>query len=369
MSFLETIQLHDFRNIAEASLALDSGFNLIVGDNGQGKSNLLEAVGILATGRSFRQAAPSLLRRNGCKFFRLEGLVRHRGDGHRLAFVGQVEGQRAWCNGKPLAAASLLGETMAVVVVAPETLRLVRGSPGERRAFLDWLIFGRRRQHVAMMRDYQKAVLSRNALLRRGDATPELDAWEDRMAVLGAAIALIRRQTVGELLAPLQEMLVKMGLPGERFRINYGAQLPKTEDDLTPQEVADHYRRLLVEAREGDRRQGQSSVGPHRDDLRLLMDGHPLARYASQGQQRRFVLAIKLAEAALLQHHRGFKPLLLLDDPMAELDAAGISLLWEILAADDGQILAVSCRPEEMAWTGQPAKRFRVCNGVFQQEG
>lgn len=361
---LESVTLRDFRNVTGAELRFDPGFNLLGGDNGQGKSNLLEAVALLATGRSFRRTPPSLLRRNGCRLFYLEGRVRVMGLLHRLAFTGQAEGQQAWCNGKPLAAASALGETMAVVVIAPETLRLAKGVPADRRAFLDWVIFGNKRQHVHTMRDYQKALLSRNALLRRPGGEAELAAWEDRLADLGAHIVASRLETVAALHPPLQTMLAGLGLDGGRFQVRYGWQSCR-EEAPSHDTMADHYRRLLGQSREGDRRQGATSVGPHRDDLRLLMDGHPLTRYASQGQQRRLVFGLKLAEFRLLEQKRQFRPLLLLDDPMAELDRQGVDALLEILAGEAGQILLTSCRPEEISWPGVPGARLTVKEGQF----
>ncbi|MBF0369709.1 MAG: DNA replication and repair protein RecF, partial [Magnetococcales bacterium] len=365
---LASLRLCNFRNIPEASLGFVAGLNLITGGNGQGKSNLLEAVGLLATGRSFRRAPPGALRRYGEPWFSLNGLTRSQGVSHRLDFYGQENRQGARLDGKPMSATSALGQALAAVIYTPETSRLVRGGPGDRRAFMDWAIFSRERRHAAMMRDYQTALKARNKLLRKGNSDArEMSAWEDRLAENGARIAILRRAVLPPLKKHLMVFLAALTLDPERFDMVLSCQLDRLAERWdNSREAAAIYREKLAHHRDVDRRAGSTAIGPHRDDLQFRLDGHPLSRFGSQGQQKRFVLALKLAEAALLEETLGEAPLFLLDDPASELDRTGIEMLMTLLGERDHQLFVTSCDPGEIPWNGREKRTFQVTNGDFQ---
>ncbi|MBF0154193.1 MAG: DNA replication/repair protein RecF [Magnetococcales bacterium] len=367
---LASMSIRDFRNIAKAELEFCTGLNLVIGNNGQGKSNLLEAVGILATGRSFRRAPPQALRRHGQPWFRLEGRTRANALNHCLEFQGHPDRQTARLNGKPMTAASAMGHALAAVVVTPETLRLVQGGPAERRAHLDWLVFSRRRDHAPLMRDYRLALHARNAVLQRPiHNTAELNAWEDRLAVLGARVTLNRRTLLEHLTTRLTPSLQALAVAESRFEAHLSCQLDRCATPwTTEEEAANLYRQLLVKSRDKDRAPGVTSIGPHRDDLHLRLDGRPLAKYGSQGQQKRFILALKLAEADLLRETLAESPVFLLDDPAAELDRKGFSLFMGILAELECQLFITSCSAGEIPWSGKPPTMLVVHGGNFEVE-
>ncbi|MBF0309433.1 MAG: DNA replication/repair protein RecF [Magnetococcales bacterium] len=368
---LVSLELRHFRNIDQASLNFGSRLVLVTGENGQGKSNLLEAIGLLASGRSFRRAPPEVMRGHGQPFFALDARVLSGELQHRLEFFGKGPRLAARLDGKAMAATSAMGATLAAVVVTPETLDLVQGGPGERRRHLDRLAFLRKASHAALARQYQQALQARNRLLtsrQGGDAV--MEAWEERLAVLGGTVTLARRSALSHLERHLTPCLEAMALAGRRYEVRLGCQLDREEGDWsTPEEAVSRYRELLVRHREADRRQGETRVGPHRDDLLFLMDGKALARFGSQGQQKRLVLALKLAEADLLREVLGETPLFLLDDPVAELDRAGLERFMALLAEREPQIFVTTCSTADIPWGGGEKNVFTVSSGHFRERG
>lgn len=379
---LDWLTLHDFRNVTEASLRFSPGFNLIVGENGQGKSNLLEAIALLATGRSFRRAAPAVMGRYGTTVYRVSGDSFAQGLSHRLTLSGENHRQVVRLNGKVMAQASAMGQALAAVVFSPDAPGLIQGTPGERRDYLDWVVFSQDRRHAATARDYHSALKARNRLLKTGCQDPhQLSAWEDRLAVLGAVMTERRRLTVARLTDSLPDYLEGLGLDPTRFGLKLTTQLDRhlgqtgqtghdrgafEDSEVAEAAMADLYRRLLAQSRPGDQRHGVTSVGPHRDDLPLLIDGHLLSRHGSRGQRKRFLLALKLTEARLMQERLGEPPLFLLDDPAAELDPDGIQKLLDLLADQQRQTFLTSCRAEDIPRLPTPPRLFSVVDGRFQ---
>ena len=368
---LSWLRLVDFRNIDRAALRFSAGLNLIRGENGQGKTNLLEAIGLLATGRSFRRVPPGVMRRHDQPAFFLSGQSLSGGLTHRLGFHGQPQRLTAHLNGKPVASASALGRVLTAVILTPDTPSLIKGGPGDRRDYLDWVVYSRDRQHALRVRDYQTALKARNRLLKSGRGNPrEMDAWEARLADIGAGIVQARRQALAALGAHLPQPLGALDLAPERFDWRLSCQLDRGGADGDGLEGdAARYRELLHAHREGDRRSGHTSVGPHRDDLLWHMDGRPLARHGSRGQQKRFVLALKLAEAELAEAFLGEPPLLLLDDPFAELDPDGARRLLALLADRERQLFLATCDEGEIAWPETRGRAlFTIADGHITPE-
>jgi DNA replication and repair protein RecF len=364
---LEWLRLHNFRNITEASLRFSPGFNLIVGDNGQGKSNLLEAIALVATGRSFRKANPVAMGRHGQQQYRLSGATRALGLQHRLEFTGDRHRQTARLNGKAMALASAMGQALAAVVSTPDSPGLIQGGPGERRDYLDWVVFSEDRHHAATARDYHGALKARNRLLKTGCRDGhQFAAWEDRIAELGAIITWRRRRIVKKIVARLPTYLEALALDPDRFRLRLSCQLDRHKGAEESRELADHYRQMLEKSRGTDQRTGATSIGPHRDDMPLQIDGRLLARFGSRGQRKRFILALKLTEAKLLREIMGETPLFLLDDPVAELDREGIERLMGLLAEQEQQTFITACNAREIPRLEEPSTTFSVTGGLFQ---
>lgn len=364
---LEWLRLIDFRNISQAALRFHPGINLLIGDNGQGKSNLLEAVGLLATGRSFRRSPPEVLRRHGCQGFYLQGEIVSYELAHRLEFQGVGNRQTAQLNGKSVAMASTMDRVLAAVSLTPDSPDLVHGGPGERRDFIDWVVFSSHRRHATTVRDYQNALRGRNRLLKKNTLHPgEMDAWEDQLAVLGARILVSRQQSLRQIQDNLPSFLEALGLDDRLFELSYSSQLEHDGVGMEETGLVNQYRTLLQHHRGNDHRLRTTSIGPHRDDIRFLLSQRPLGRFGSRGQKKRFILALKFSERQLLQAAIHERPLLLLDDPASELDREGIARLLRLVDREGQQIFITTVKEDIFSSAHVPYQAFRVQAGQFE---
>lgn len=326
------LELTGFRSYEQLTLEPPPGPQVVFGPNAAGKTNLLEAMVVLASGASHRGASDADLVAWRADVARLEGRIEHpRGapDTLEVAFgrgvssagaVGPAR-KRIRVNGIPRRAASLAGG-LRVVLFAPEEMLLVVGPPALRRAALDMLGSARSPAYRRSLALYGRALAQRNSLLRRireGEATPDqLPYWDDLVAGEGGAIVAERLALIEALGPPIAAAHVEIA-PGEgRLSLRYVTNAPPASGE-TP---ADTLRRRLAETAEREVWNGATLVGPHRDDLAFTLDGRELAGFASRGQQRTAILALKLAELELLTSPDGEAPLLLLDDVFSELDPA-----------------------------------------------
>lgn len=323
------LALRDFRNFTEAELRPHPRFNVICGENGQGKTNLLEALYWLATLRPLRATRLRELVRWGQRATRVEGEVRRDGLDHQLA-VEVREGERlALREGKNQKAAQYFG-ALAVVLFTPDDVGLVRAAPADRRRFLDRAIFTGRPAHLADVVAYRRALDGRNALLRDNAADALVEVYEHTLATQGARLMAARRAYV-ERLAPRFAAIVA-AIAGEALAIELAYRPSLDHED------ADALAALWAEDRARDRDRGFTQRGPHADDLALSLLDRAARNYASQGQQRAIVLALKIAEIQLLEDQHRCTPVLLLDDVSSELDPRRNARLFEFLAAFEGQV-------------------------------
>jgi DNA replication and repair protein RecF len=328
------------RSLSEVRVELDAGIVSLVGPNGIGKTNLLEALYFSLTGRSFRTADRRDLIPFGGQFARAEAVVRDEdGIEHRLlASVSRSEGRRHLLDGNPAEPAELTRHRPPVAVFSPDRLTLVKGPPAERRAHLDRYVAARWPTRASLRQRYGQALAQRNALLARlasGAGGGDLGVWDAALAEAAAALIAARAEAIAELVPHFSAVSADLGLAGGG-EIEYA---PRAEGS------AEGIRTGLAERRKADLRLGRTSWGPHLDDLKICAGGRSLRRYGSQGQQRAALLALLFAERdALLAAHR-IAPLLLLDDVMSELDPERRGLLVERLAAG-GQALLTAASEE-----------------------
>jgi len=338
------LHLTNFRNFRLAELALSPGQLLFIGDNAQGKSNLLEAVYLLASGRSPRAGTDSEVIGWAAEsevqpFARLEAEVGRRGGrvlveavvaGPAPAPAGSGRGgKRFRVNGIPRRITDFVGQLRAVLFTADD-LDIVSGPPASRRAYLDAAISQADRSYYAALQRYARLMQQRNATLRRikeGVAGPdELSLWDEGFAREGGAIIAARRDAVAALGRRAATAHADLsGSAGERLEIAYEPQLgDEWRGLLAPDAPTDQVRSLLAAALASQRRRetaaGVSLVGPHRDELRIALNGVSAAAFASRAQIRTVALSLRLAEAGLLRAIDGDPPVLLLDDIVSELD-------------------------------------------------
>lgn len=349
--------VRDWRNLRAAELWSDGRFVVLHGDNAQGKTNLLEAVWMLATLRSFREARPRRLIREGSKVATVEATSVGPIGTRRLQLRLGEGTRRLSIDGATPSSLTTWFEAVRAVLFCPEHVAIVRGGPEERRAFLDRAAFTARPGYLEVARDYRRAVQQKAALLRGGRASAaELAAWNQRLVDLGGRVAMARHQVLLELRGPFQQMYAAIagpGVEGAGGPGDDGARVELAVRSLGGEEEGIEAVRQRLDAalaRHGaeERRRGRVLVGPHRDELLIRIQGRLARDYASQGQARSLVLALKLAELAAART-RGQAPLLLIDDLTSELDRGRMRRLVEILGELDNQVWVTTTDP---AWLG-----------------
>jgi DNA replication and repair protein RecF len=383
--YLRHLQVTDFRSWALADLPLTPGPTVLVGQNGRGKTNLLEAIGYVATLSSHRVSSDAPLVRHGCERALVRAAVVN--EDRELTIELEItpgKANRARINrgavGRPR---DILG-ILRTVLFSPEDLALVRGDPGERRRFLDELLVLRAPRFAGVRADYEKVLKQRNALLktagkRKGTgkedpyALSTLEVWDNHLASTGAQLLAARLNLVADL-EPYTAAAYAGVAPDSRpakiaYRSSLGAALPP-EYGVPGGERADieHLTAILVqamaEARKVELERGVSMVGPHRDELELILGDTPAKGYASHGESWSFALALRLGSYELLRGEAG-EPVLLLDDVFAELDRRRRSRLAEVAASAE-QVLVTAAVAEDI-----PAElagcRFLVAEGELSR--
>jgi DNA replication and repair protein RecF len=336
------IEASPLRSLDRVRIELGPGIVSVIGPNGTGKTNLIEALYFALTGRSFRTSDRRDLIPFGGSLARAEATVRDE-DGleHRLlAAVTRSEGRRHLLDGNPADPATIARHRPPVAVFAPDRLTLVKGPPAERRAHLDGFLAARWPSREELRKRYGQAVAQRNALLARlagGHGAPEdLRIWDAGLAQAAAPLIEARAEAVAELAEPFAATAAELGL--EDAELEYAPRATGSVEEIQAG---------LEERREQDVRLGRSSWGPHLDELKLTSGERSLRRFGSQGQQRAALLALLFAEREALLQARRVTPLLLLDDVMSELDPGRRERLVNRLG-DGGQVLITAADEESV---------------------
>jgi DNA replication and repair protein RecF len=340
---LQRLELQEFRNIAGLELALEAPRILVVGRNGEGKSNLLEAVELLGSLRSHRSSNDRELIRHGQPVSRLRTLS-SAGDWLELE-LRQRGGRLVRRNGKTLERQHELLGSLRCVSFSALDLELVRGEPAQRRRWLDRVVLQLEPVYGELLGRYTRLLRQRSQLLRRdlggGAAEALLEAFDLQQATVGTRLHRRRSRALQRLepLAAAWQQRLSGGREVLQLVYRAGSQLPPggpDEEELWREALLTQ----LGQQRQTEQRLGQCGVGPHRDEVELLLGGQPARRFGSAGQQRTAVLALKLAELELVGAVVGAAPLLLLDDVLAELDPTRQGLLLE--AVGEGHQCLVS---------------------------
>ena len=330
---VNSIALDFFRNYVHLDARFSPEVNVIYGENAQGKTNLLEAVHVCCLGKSHRTVQSAEMVSYGKKDARI-GLRVARADGprHIQVMLEANRHKRISVSGVPIRRMSELMGHVQCVLFAPEDLQLIKGGPSLRRRYLDTALCQMSPAYFSALTRYNAALSQRNAMLKRGiEEAAIYEAYEQTMAQAGAEVLWHRQQFCREI-QPLAAQLYADIAEGEQMQACYRSQVP--EGDRAEIEAA--LAALLANAREADRRRYMTSVGPHRDDVEVSIAGKPARSYASQGQQRTAVLALKLAEVERMRARTGHRPVLMLDDVLSELDLKRQQALTEQV---EGQVL------------------------------
>ncbi len=324
--YLRFLHLWHFRNYRDQRILFDAPKTILVGENAQGKTNLLEAVELLATLRSRRAGRDRELVQQGEEKAQIAATVERLGVAHELAMELRSQGGRALrVNGQGLRRQSdFLGQVSAVVFSSLD-LELVRGGPEARRNWLDEVLLQLEPAYLGLVEQYRQILKQRNALLKQdplaaGDKVPQMAFWDAQLATTGSRI-LRRRARLLQRLEPLAARWHQTISGGrETLSLTYRPQVPLPDPQADPEVVQAQFLAEIRAKAAAEQALGTSLVGPHRDEVELDIDGVAARAYGSQGQQRTLVLALKLAELELIEQVKGDPPLLLLDDVLAELD-------------------------------------------------
>ena len=352
---IRELQLKNFRNYTALSLEPDEGLCVLTGDNAAGKTNVLESLFLCALGRSHRTPRDAELIRSGQPFGSVRLVLDTRGGTREIsAKLVQNERKRLTIDGAPLARSGELLGCLNVIMFAPEDLTLVKGGPAERRRFLDMEISQLRPSYYYALQQYNAALKQRNALLKDPDAcyAGMLDPWDEQLSRLGAIITAERASFLEELSAIAANLHLSLSDNRETLLLAYQPNLPEVAAD----QLARAMRERLSDNLERDLYRGYTSVGPHRDDIAMMLDGTDVRVYGSQGQQRTVVLSLKLSELEIVKRVRGEAPVLLLDDVFSELDRRRQQMLLRTVAGC--QTFLTCTHLEELTAAG--AERMQV---------
>ena len=355
---LAHLRLRDFRNYARLDADFAPGFHLLLGDNAQGKTNILEAVYLMATLRSFRGVGGAQMIRHGQRGYFVGGNVVAQGAREIKIFWSAGERKLA-LDGQPVKKLTDYLGVLRTVVFCTEDLQLVKGAARARRRFLDLLLAQTRPAYLPLLQRYLRTVRARNALLKqRAIDEATLDSFSQELVRLGDEIIRARRELVPKY-SPLARLAYRrISNNAEELRIEYQ---PSVKQDVAVD---------LAQSRPRERTYRSTLVGPHRDDLRLLLNGKSAAQFGSEGQKRTLAIALKMAQAEFLAGIQGSPPILLIDDVMGELDAnrrGGFLPLLEQERKTGGQVFMTATGENWPSELGKDLQRWEVNSGSLRR--
>ncbi|MEA4832226.1 MAG: DNA replication/repair protein RecF [Oscillospiraceae bacterium] len=365
---IKNILTENFRNLETGTVEFSPGVNIIYGDNAQGKTNLAEAINFFASGKSFRSAKASEIIKYGENGASLSAEIseekHNRNDSIRDSVIkiklSKKSPREFYRNGIKLEKYSEFFGTFRVVLFTPSHLSIIKDGPMERRSFIDGAISQIKPAYASLLNDYTRKTDQRTALIRtiagaacaadRRRAEDTLETWNDAVAKSGAKIFLSRHEYISRLAPEAEKMYDEISGGAERLGILYKSDLSFSENDegkcengVPPDEAetVKKYLKLLQASKESDIRLCATSRGAHRDELVMTLNSKNTRVFASQGQQRSCVLALKLAEGEVSKRFSGGNPVYILDDVLSELDAKRQKFVTERL--DKGQVIITAC--------------------------
>ncbi len=360
---LSTLRLFNFRNFTRAEVAFSPGSNLLFGRNAQGKTNVLEAIYILGYGKSFRTVVSKDCIQHGEKLCRVEGVVETPSVERDLGVVISSREKKLVLHRKSVGWAEFVGN-LHVAAFTTEHLRVIRGGPGERRAFLDRAMVTVCPGHIARLAGYTRALHQRNKLVswyQRQDRQVDdslLEAWEEKLIEEGTPILRDRARYVETLKSRLPDKL----FGDDTLTLKYISNAALEPGDGS--ELERGFRERLREKRNADLQSGFTSVGPHRDDLKLFLNGKSLAEFGSAGEQRSSLLSLYFAQMEVHREVHGFYPVFMVDDVEAELDSERMKRFLGHLAQRT-QVFLTTARETSIAEIAAGVCRYEVRSGTI----
>lgn len=342
MPVLEKIVISDFRNIRLQELEFSPNVNCISGNNGEGKTNLLDAIYYMSMTKSAFATSERFNFRHGTDEFSISGVYRmENGLSSRFALKIPIKGdKKVRRDDKPYNKVSEHVGVLPVVMVSPADISMVSESGEERRRFVNAVLSQMDREYMSSMQQYNRLLLQRNKMLKESDPDRSLlEVIDMRLSALAEPVYEKRKRFVEELRPIVSQYYKLVSGDSEQVDIEYDSELSKASLDI-----------LLESSFERDRALRHTTSGIHRDDFIFTMNGHHIRRYGSQGQQKSFLVSLKFAQYEIMKRNYGFAPILLLDDVFDKLDMGRISNLLEMVASNDfGQIFITDSNKVRMA--------------------
>lgn len=360
---IREIELKDFRNYKNLQVSFSEDINIFLGENAQGKTNLLEGIYLNAMAKSFKTIREREMIRFGEDYCRIKTKANYSDDDHLIEIAISREGAKAiTVDGVKIRRTSELLDKVHIIIFSPEDLKIVKDEPTKRRNFIDREICQIRPRYVSDLNQYRRALKQRNACLKEETVDEGvLDIWDRELVQYGSRVVRMRRefiQSIGEISRDIHH---RISGGRENLELQYETEI----DDEGNEE--NFFYDLLKKEREKDRHYGSTGKGPHRDDLKISADGRDLRRFGSQGQQRTAALSLKLSEIKVIEDETGERPILLLDDVLSELDNERQKYLINSLG-ENQMFITTTDLIGSVARSLPQGKVFRIKNGEIDIE-
>lgn len=370
---IRELTLMQFRNYEAQTLSFVPGVNVLVGENAQGKTNVVEAIHCIALGKSHRTNKDTdLIGWNAEEASVVADVSYDRHSDRQLRIDLRHGGKRARINGVPQTKMTEYIGHFQVVLFAPEDLQLVKGGPAVRRRFLDMELGQTQVKYLYHLSQYARALQQRNRLLRNPQGLDDafLDAFDDQLVEHGTQILIRRQHFVLDMRKFSGQIHQLISSNREQFDLRYASTVRVDDDEpFDEARIQDAFQNALEKKRANDIHLGYTSVGPHRDDLVFTLDGQSVQSFASQGQQRTIALSLRLAEIDFIRQEIGEYPVLLLDDVLSELDDMRQRNLVLSMSEKVQTILTTTSLFQLEQELGTAARLFHVQSGIIQSEG
>jgi DNA replication and repair protein RecF len=355
---LAHLRLRDFRNYPRLDVDFAPGFHVLLGDNAQGKTNILEAIYLMATLRSFRGVGGSQMIRHGQKGYFVSGKVVGQGE-HEIKMYWSVADRKLSLDNQPVRKLTDYFGALRVVIFCTEDLQLVKGAARSRRRFLDLLLSQTHVSYLPLLQRYARALRSRNALLKqRAPDEAALDSFSAELIKLGSELIRFRHELIPKLSPLVRLAYRRISSDAEELRLEYQ---PSVKKDFAVE---------LAQTRARERSYRSTLIGPHRDEIQLLLNDRSAAQFGSEGQKRTLAIALKMAQAEYLTGIHGSAPILLIDDVMGELDVkrrSGLLPLLERAHHARGQIFMTCTEENWPRELGRDLQRWEVRSGTLKK--
>jgi DNA replication and repair protein RecF len=359
---INRISISNFRNIKQADIEFGKQFNIFFGANGQGKTNILEAIFFLGTVKSFRHAKNIEMISWDQKLSVLKCLVTDDKLQHKLVVSIEPHKKQVTVDGKSPSRLVDYCNIVSVVVFSPEELVMVDGTPEQRRRYLDRAIFSSNPGYLKIYHDYFRVLKQRNQLLRSQNYSG-LEAWTDQLVVTGTKLVIARSNYIEEQAGLFSHFYRTISASDEDGYLCYH---PNSLSELNdPEEISAKLQLELLKNFRTERDRGTTINGPHRDDLGFFLNCKPISQHGSQGQKKSFVMAMKMAEIEYLQRKNGVSPILLLDDMTAELDKNRVKHLLDFLEKREMQVFITTTDTASVPITESNCSVFQIESGCL----